>query len=311
MYDNIDFILRKENCPGVDFLATIPQYLSSSGIAHGVDRFGQKYVSGYYENFCIKVTEPRIKIYKGSLCKYFLGDNFKTLSRSDSMRAVEKMSDELHIPVDLANITRIDAAQNLIVQHPERAYYSLLGEAQYYERAPKGNGLYYNNNLRTLVFYGKEHEQKVKGQPIPELYRERHIIRYEMRYKERLAKQFNRPEIIAATLYDELFYTEIVNRWRDEYRAIKKNKSNLFNMKPTGSTKELLANLALIAILEMGQPNVLNIVKIWQEGGEISRKQAYDLRTAINSLSNCPKGEAGSELIIELDRKIKEAAQFH
>lgn len=308
MYDNIDFILNKDNCPGVDFLATIPKRLTTVTNS-GSNNFGE-YVNGFLGSLQVSITEQRVKVFNGSLCKFYLGDNFKTLSRSDGRKAIEKLSDHLSLPFGQATVTRIDAAQNLIMKQPERAYYVLLGEAQYYNRLEQNNGLYYNNGLRRLLFYGKEYEQKIKGQPIPELYQNKHILRYELRFVKRLGKQFKCPEIKASMLYDEEFYKGIVKRWQAEYKAINKINSNLFNMKPTGSTKELIANLALLAILELGQPNVLDIVKIWQESGQISRKQAYDLRATIKSLSNCPKGEPGNELISELDRKIKDAAQF-
>lgn len=81
-------------------------------------------------------------------------------------------------------------------------------------------------------------------------------------------------------------------------------------MKPTGSKKELAENLALYTIIELGQSQVLSKVKEWQQRGEISKKQAYDLRTFIIQLSRNPIDEKGNDLINELDRKVKEAARY-
>jgi len=81
-------------------------------------------------------------------------------------------------------------------------------------------------------------------------------------------------------------------------------------MKPTGSKKELAENLALYTILELGQSQVLSKVKEWQQMGEISKKQAYDLRAFIIQLSRSPIDEKGNDLINELDRKVKEAARY-
>ena len=81
-------------------------------------------------------------------------------------------------------------------------------------------------------------------------------------------------------------------------------------MKPTGSKKEFAENLALYTILELGQPQILNRVKEWQQTGEINKKQAYDLRTFIKQLSKSPIDEKGNELINELNQKIKEAARY-
>jgi hypothetical protein len=307
MYDNTDLSIHKEVCPNTDFLKVIPQYLTKVS-NHGINQFGE-YVTGYLENLNVSITESRVKVYNSSLCKYFLGDNFKTLSRGDTKRAIERISDCLRLPFHLANVTRIDFAQNLIMQYDEKIYYPYLGEAQYYNRLEQNNGLYYNNQMRQLVFYGKEYEQKVKKQAIPDLYKNRNVLRFELRFRKRLSQQLKQHEIKAGILSDEAFYSGLVKRWKNEYLSIQKINSKLINMKPTGSKKEFIESLALFTILELGQPQLLNKVKEWQESGEISKKQAYDIRTSLKQLSKTPMGEKGNELINELDRKIKEAAR--
>ncbi len=306
MYDNLDLTVRKEQSPGTNFINSIPQYLSKV-INEGESEFGL-FITGYLGNAKIKISESRVKFYDSSICKYYLGDNFKTLSKGDTKRAIEKLSDTLHLPFHLANVTRIDFAQNLIMRYDEKTYYPYLGEAQYYNRLEQNNGLYYNNQKRQLLFYGKEHEQKEKKQSIPELYQNQNVLRFEMRFKKQLRKQFNRPEVIASLLYDEVFYSDLVKRWRNEYLAIQKINSKLLGMNPTGSKKEFIENLALFSVLEFGQSKVLHKVKEWQKQGLISKKQAYDLRVATKQLSKIKVDEKGNDLITELDKKIKEVA---
>jgi len=308
MYDNLELTITRKQSPGTDFLQTIPQHLSIVS-NHGENHFG-KYVTGYLDSLKVSIKESRVKIYDCSLCKYYLGDNFKTLTRGDTKRAIDKISDSLHLPFHLANVTRIDFAKNLIMQYDEKIYYPYLGEAQYYKRLEENNGLYYDNQLRQLLFYGKEYEQRIKRQPIPELYKGRNILRYEMRLRKRLRKQLNQTEITAGLLYDEVFYGNLVNRWKNEYLAIQKINSKLNSMKPTGSKKKFAENMTLYYILELGQPQVLNKVKEWQESGKISKKQAYDLRTFIKQLSKTPIDEKGNDLINELNQKVKEAALY-
>ncbi len=306
MYDNTDFNLKKEAAPGTTFLETVPQHLTKV-TNEGETEFGY-YLNGYLENLKVKVTENRVSV-SDSTCKYYLGDNFQTLSKGDYKRAIEKISDTLHLPFYLADVTRIDAAHNLIMQHETDLYLSLLGEANHYKRLPQPNGLYYSNKLRQLLFYGKVQEQKEKRQPIPELYRNRNVLRIELRFKHRLKKQFNRPEIKAGLLYDEGFYRELIRRWKKEYLAIQKINSKLLSMKPTGSTKELAENLALYSILEAGQPQVLNLIKQWQETGEIDKHQAQRHRDFIKKLASKQMDDKNNELIEELTRKVKQAAR--
>jgi len=308
MYDNIDLSIHKEHCPGTDFINEVPQYLTDF-TSEGNSKFG-KYINGYLDSLKVSIAENRVKINGSSLCKYYLGDNFKTLSKGDTKRAIEKISDKLGLPFHLANVTRIDIAHNLIMQYNETIYYPYLGEAQYYKRLEQNNGLYYNNQKRQLLFYGKEYEQRTKRQPVPELYQNRNVLRFEMRFKKQLRKQLKKPEITAGLLYDEDFYYSLKKRWKYEYQKIQKINSKLVSMKPTGSKKEFIENLALFTVLELGQPQVLNKIKEWQESGMISKKQAYDIRTSIKELSKISMDEKGNELINELDRKVKEAARY-
>ncbi len=308
MYDNLDLSLNKEQNPGTNFILSVPQFLSNV-INQGVNQYGE-YVTGYLDSLKVRVTENKVSIYDSSLCKYYLGDNFKTLTKGDTKRAIQKISDCLHLPFDLANVTRIDFAKNLIMQFDEKVYYPYLGQAQYYKRLEQNNGLYYNNQLRQLVFYGKEYEQKQKRQPIPELYRDRNVLRFEMRFRKQLRQQLKQPEITAGLLSDEAFYQSLVTRWKYEYNSIQKINSKMTGMKPTGSKKELTENLALFTIMEIGQPTVLNTVKEWQERGKISKKQAFDLRLYIKKLSNTSTDAKGNELINELNRKVKEATRI-
>lgn len=304
MYDNIDSALTKEHSPGTDFIQTVPQYLSTV-LNQGINQYGE-YAYGYPDSLKVSISENAVKIYDCSLCKYYYGNNFKTLTKGDTKRAIEKISDSLHLPFHLANVTRIDFAKNLIMKYDEKVYYPYLGEALYYNRLEQNNGLYYNNQLRQLLFYGKRYEQELKKQPIPELYKDRNVLRF----RKRLREQFNRPKITAELLYDETFFRYLIKRWKDEYLSIQKINSKLSSMKPTGSKKELAENLALYTIIELGQPQELNLIKEWQETGLISKKQAFDQRTFIKQLSKTPIDEKGNDLINELNQKIKEAARY-
>lgn len=307
MYDNLDLSLNKEQNPGTNFIHSVPQFLSNV-TSQGVNQYGE-FIAGFLDSLKVRVTENRVYIYDSSLCKYYLGDNFKTLTKGDTQKAIQKISDCLHLPFDRANVTRIDFAKNLILEYDEKVYYPYLGEAQYYTRLPQNNGLYYNNQLRQLVFYGKEYEQRLKHQPVPELYKDRNVLRFEMRFRKQLRQQLKQPEITAGLLYDESFYGGLITRWKNEYLAIQKINSKLISMKPTGSTKELIENMALFQLLELGQPQLLTIVKEWQIRGLITKKQANDHRAKIKQLSKTPIDEKGNDLINELNRKVKEAAR--
>jgi hypothetical protein len=115
MYDNIDFRLRNTDVPGIDFLSETPCCFEVE--AENVFN-GETVIAGKLGNFAVTVGQGVVNIKNGSLCKWHLGDNFQTLGRSDAKRAIEKLSDTLHLPVNKATVARLDIAQNFIVRQP-------------------------------------------------------------------------------------------------------------------------------------------------------------------------------------------------
>ena len=79
-------------------------------------------------------------------------------------------------------------------------------------------------------------------------------------------------------------------------------------MKPTGSRKKLIENLAFLSISEIGQPTVLRQVREWQAKKLITRKQSFHLRATIKGISQIKMNEGENDLINELDSKVKAAA---
>jgi hypothetical protein len=214
--------------------------------------------------------------------------------------------------MDRAKVTRIDVAQNFIMRHEKSVYFDHLGGLQYFNRFQQNNGLYYSNNNKTLLFYEKVHEQQDKGQPIPEMYRERTCLRYEQRYKKRLLQCFNLPELRASLLYDPVFYTDIINRWKSEYEKIKKINDIQINYSMI-KTKKDQANQAILFYVTQrgGELQVINEIKEAYKRGELSKKQAYDLRQQVEEACKSDVLTCSSDVIQELDKKVKEAARFY
>lgn len=141
----------------------------------------------------LSVSEDRVKISEGSLCKWYLGNNLYTMKRNDTEQAIQKLSDILHLPFQRAFVTRLDVGRNFILKFDKQEYLNHLGNSQYFNRLEQTDGLYYNNNGLNL-------------------------FRYEMRLKKRLTREFNLPEVRAYMLYDTNSYMRIVDLWFNEYQ---------------------------------------------------------------------------------------------
>jgi hypothetical protein len=310
MYDNIDLRLTAQDAGGVDLLDEIPGRLTRCSQTFYDN--GQASVVGYNGLLKIRVTSQVLKIQDSSLCKWYLGDNFQGMSRGDAKNSIEKLSDLLHLPMERANVTRIDAAHNFIMKHEKQIYFTHLGDLQHYQRLQQPNGLYYSTANKTLLFYEKVHEQTDKGQPIPEMYRGRQVLRYEQRYKKRLLQSFNLPEIKASALYDPAFYVGLVDRWRNDYEKIKKINDIQIDYTMIKTKKDQARQAILFYVQQRGgELTVINEIREAYKKGELTKKQAYDLREQVEEACRADQLTTTSDVIQELDKKVKEAARYY
>ena len=309
MYDNVDFKVRGFEIEGIDFLSQIPLYFDVTG-EHCFH--GEVVITGNLNGLRVSASRRGVNVSNGSLCKWYLGDNFKTMERGDVQRAIEKLSDTLHLPMDKATITRIDLAQNFIMKHPTEVYFNHLGSYYPSKRLEQPNGLYYKKHDTLLVFYDKVKEQRAKGQPIPELYSNRNTLRYEMRYKARLKDTFKVDKVTGAMLYEEQFYMDIVNRWKKAYKDIKKINDVTLNFEAM-KTKRDLYTLGLASLIDQqgGQLSMIQQINEAFKKGELTKKQSYDLRQAITEASRATIATVESDLIKELDKKIDDVVRFY
>jgi len=307
MYDTINLWLPMDRIGSFDLSTTLQ---GLTGITEHTKDDGQIYVSGYLNNYKVSISGQGVSL-KGSLAKYFLPDNFHTLTRSDSARAFEMMADELHLPIHKAKVNRIDFSQNFIMDFEPQAYYNFLGECQYYERQPQSKSLYYTNTLRQKLFYNKIAEGKAKGLKLPDVWKGQNVLRYEMRFTSRLPKQFNQSEIATSRLSDEKFYVTLFDKWLAEYEAINKLHSINFNLSDMNSPKDFWKQVSLMAINMIGQDNIMMEIENLRHQKAFDKPEYYSrLKKEIKELCKTPEMTSASDLVAELDKKIKSSKRY-
>lgn len=311
MYDSVNCKLTLAEVGGIDFLSETPCYLDDVSEHKYSD--GLIVVTGKAGGLSVSLNRFQVRVGEGSLCKWYLGNNYQTMGRRDTQRAFEKLSDTLHLPMGKSLVTRLDLAQNFIVKHPPEVYMHHLGQLKYYRRYPTDGSLYYLGNGSKLCFYDKNKEQRAKKEPIPELYEGRNVLRYEQRYTKRLPYLLNVPEVTGALLYDEAFYIGLLNKWRQLYRQIQKINDITLNFQAM-KTKQEFYKMGVLSLVEHvgGQLEAIEQINEAARRGELTRKQAYDLRSAINEACKLQAGlTEPNEAIKELDKKISEAVRFY
>ena len=310
MFDTIYFRLTQGEVQGFDFLAETPCYLQD--VAEHTFSDGVV-ISGNVGNLKVSLNRFQVKVKDGSLCKFFLGDNFKTMGRKDTQRAIEKLSDVLHLPMSKAAVTRLDVAQNFCTKYPPDVYFNHLGMLKYATRLQEPNGIYYSQTGGRLAFYDKAKEQRKKGEIIPELYEGKNVLRYEQRYTNRIARQFGLLEVTGSTLFDEAFYIDLLNRWRQNYKNIEKVNDVTFNFESM-KTRQMLYKMGVLSLVERagGQLEFIAQINEAQKRGELTKKQAFDLRATIKDVCQIRDGlTTPNEAIRELDKKVNEAIRFY
>lgn len=313
MFDTVFFSLTNADANGVDFLEDLPRFLDNVGVH---DYRGFTFVSGSLNGLKVTANACRVKVGGGSLCKFLLGDNYSTMGRRDTQQAVEKLSDSLHLPMDKANVTRMDVAQNFIMKHPVTVYLNHLGALRYADRLEEPNGLYYRLNGGCLCLYDKNREQKSKNGAISDLYTGRNVLRYERRFIQRVAVRFRVQEVTGAMLYDEAFYIQVLNAWKADYQAIQKinDIDTTLNFQMMKTVRQF-HRAGVLSLIEKagGQTQMLNRIREAQQRGELTKKQALDFRKVVNEACQVKEGclTAQNEAAKELDAKVADAVKFY
>lgn len=270
--------------PGIDFLNKIPSLIDVTGRHFYTNN--EEVVTGTLDNLKVSIRKNSIKI-ENSLCKWYLGDNFQTLTCDQVRFANEKLSDTLHLNINVAKVLRLDIAENFYMQHSPKLYWEYLGKLNRYTRLPHSDGLYYRIKNKELLFYDKIKEQKAKGFPIPDSYQNTNILRYELRFLHGLSKTFNQ-EVTAKTLSDRVFYHNLLQVYSDMYFKIDKIKDiNLSIGEMKGIKGMNNAGVALL-INQFGENTILQQIKNDFAQGKISEKERRGMSYKINQLkSNC------------------------
>jgi len=304
MYDTVHLRLAIDEAGDVDFVGQTTAYISKPA-EHYYDDGGEG-ITGSLGNFRVYIRPTSISL-KGSLCKWYLGDNFQTLNRETTKQAIEALSSVLHLPMERADVTRIDFANNLILEYPVEVYLNHMGEMSRSKRAKYPSSIYYRYGGGQMAFYDKEREQRDKKESIPSQYKGLHILRIEQRYESRLQKTFNQSVIKAATLYDEAFYSLLQKSWYDKYQLVDKINDIIpdFDMMKGKKEMDILGRAALIERYG-GLENFLAIIDGRYKMGKISRRNRDSLVKATKDayLTHREGISVTSEAIKELDAKV-------
>ena len=265
---------------------------------------------GRLDNLNVVVSASYVRVGDGSLCKYYLGDNLKVMRRQDVQNCFEKISDTLHVSFSGARVTRLDWAENFVMEKPITEYLNHFGTpARGLRDRYSETCLYYHGmNGKTFCFYDKKAE--MKSEVINPIWQGKNVLRLEQRYTKHLARCLMIEDVTAKVLYEQDTYAKLTKMWANDILSIP--LVNDFNLDITKmKNKKDLYKMGVLCLCEKygGQNALLALIKKEQEEGELTNKQAFDLKQAINEANNIENGFVeANEAMLELQSKIKEVA---
>ena len=275
---------------------------------------GECWVNGNLSNLKISASAGYISV-KGSLPNYYFGGNARIIKRSEIAEALEKMSDELSLPMIKARVNRIDVSYHWQMSKPINSYLSRLGRLSRYERVKATeNTLYYykggKERIKTLCFYNKNKEYCEKNKELPEVYDDTNLLRYECRFNKRVNKQLG-VELFAGNISDKSIYKMLVSHWKKCYDDISKNRTISKNFDNIHDVKS--ANKWLLGYLlsEADATTISDILSDMREQKVFSDNKYYSrLQKYLDDAKNKVVADAGKDLMRELDMCVTEVASY-
>ena len=215
---------------------------------------------GKLKNLHIEQKDEGI-LMKGSLTKYYKGNNIENLNRKDTEYAIEKLSDDIRVDCRAGRVYSLEIAVNIFLKNLYGEYLEYFGDFQnnFLKKFTIQDSIYFENKTRKIKIYNKIPECKRKKQNIPENIKGLglDIMRIELTLKKRLAKEFGFPVYIKS-LYDKGFYIQAVNKLIDYYSKINKITKIVMNPDKYYTPKEYFDYMLIEYIQTKGLDNILS-----------------------------------------------------
>lgn len=308
--DTLGFILRS-NQVGGRLLDAVSPYLDADRVKYKSKPGSIEVESIEYkiDNLTFYIADDYLKLYKGSLCKWSLGNNVQSMTGRDLNDAVSNLSDIFHLPIEKASITRLDVGWNIITEQPPECYYSFLGQLARFQRCIDRHTLYYRQEgcRKEIKFYNKGRE--CKGD-LPSIYNGKNVLRYEISFMNHVGQQLKVGDLNIAWLYDYDNAQIISQTLHSYYKQIKKIRDYMIDFNSIKGVKELDLLGRLLVIEKVGgMNNLLEQLNSAQRQGKLQRQNKSKIKDALMSAVSNSKPDsitAKSELIAELDKKMLE-----
>lgn len=274
---------------------------------------------GYVDGLRVSVTENTVNI-KGSLSKYFYGDNIMTLTLAHTKEAIKRLGKELNLPIDKADVMEVEIAENFEVDNPPELYISKMKSlgTSHPNRWESGTTYFpiIKGSMLRLYNKGKEsrqrgkHRHKRESCPLPEG-EKKNLLRYEMQFGRTKIRQVFGRRLKACDLYNKQIFWQFIAEWFGAYEDIGKISDRLFDIpfEQIKSTKDMEDWCICIANTVINLPNFIKeqLFKNRENPQDIDAQYHKRIQDRMKkALQHFEQQMGQSDLVIELNRKIED-----
>ena len=266
-------------------------------------RDDSSYLQGNLKNMRVTLNESSISV-KGSLCKYFYGNNIDTLNLTNTREALNQISADLSIDIHKASVSRIDFSTNIVTDYTPTIYYPYLGNLTRFQRFEQPNAIYYNQDAKRLLFYDKIEEAKKKGMTIPKQHIGDNLLRYELVLNSDVPRYLKYNGLYALDLGSEELFKKLLHIWYGYYQQIQKHSKTIKIMADNIKTPKDVETRIFNALVRRNPEEVQRFLSELKAKDVFEHKEYY---SRLNSkIRNIQKTQAvENDLIEELSSKIE------
>ena len=221
MYDKVTFKIDTDSKKAQDVVSKLANVKATTE-KNGFTRY-----KGNFKNFFVAVNGIEVYL-RGSLNKYYFGDNLRNGTREDTMEAILGLSKDLGLDLMKAKVLGLELGVNIETENPVKEYLQNIKEMARRKRKVVGHSLYYLNadkkRADVIIFYDKLKQMQESGCPIPAEYQGKNVLRCEMRLKGRLSQTMQGPKIKGEDLCKTDFCNRVVNEMLVRYGSIAKKE---------------------------------------------------------------------------------------
>jgi len=250
---------------------------------------------GKLDNYSVLANDYFISLI-GSISEFWNSDNTYCIGAKETKKAIEKLSDYLHLPIHKAKVTRLDISNSFEVLNDPKMYFPLFGK----------KGKQYPQDVKNGINYGTKY-----GNYLTTFYKKNAILfRYELKVKKPAsALKIQKPRLEQLT--EPTIYNLLLHRWKQHYYRIQKIKEMATNFEISGTkdidklraamVKEVAPEIDAIILAALAQKKA---------AGKIKCDRQY--RRCIEYLNEKEtKFSINNPLIKELNQKVNEVYESY